>query len=214
MRGCPIKVDDEIFDTMAEAAKFLEMNPYDLSGTLTDNEEHEVKGFIVKRLGKRRSRLGGQIYCYKNGKLYKNALVLGKILGVNPAYISQKLRAENKYVDIFGNTYRRVQNPENFKNVSAIEDSNDDITEISSTKVDKIQEELPVKVLYNQNEQPIENNKEVEENIETPTVNNIYPKDSIESAVASLRFAINVLLDKRKFNSAKEVIDIIETLYE
>lgn len=210
MRGCKVQVDDEIFDTLSEAAQFLEMNTYDLSGTLTDNKEHEVNGFIVKRLGKRRSRLGGQIYCYKTGKLYKNALVLGKLLRVNPGYISKKLKTENKYEDVYGNTYRRVQNPENFKNYKVITDASMDVISTSSTKVEDMQEALPVKVSYENKPQEIEIQETIGSAVIKPVVKE--NNNSIEKAKESLKLAVSILLDKEKFDSARDTIDILESL--
>lgn len=210
MRGCKVQVDDEIFDTLSEAAQFLEMNIYDLSGTLTDNKEHTVNGFIVKRLGKRRSRLGGQIYCYKTGKLYKNALVLGKLLRVNPGYISKKLKTENKYEDIYGNTYRRVQNPENFKNYKVITDASMDVISTSSAKVEDMQEALPVKVSYENKPQEIETQEIIESAVIKPVIKE--NNDSIEKAKESLKLAVSILLDKEKFDSARDTIDILESL--
>lgn len=210
MRGCKVQVDDEIFDTLSEAAQFLEMNIYDLSGTLTDNKEHNVNGFVVKRLGKRRSRLGGQIYCYKTGKLYKNALVLGKLLRVNPGYISKKLKTENKYEDVYGNTYRRVQNPENFKNYKVITDASMDVISTSSTKVEDMQEALPVKVSYENKPQEIE----IQETIGSAVIKPVIKENnnSIEKAKESLKLAVSILLDKEKFDSARDTIDILESL--
>lgn len=121
MRGSRIQIEDEVFDSLKDAADFLGINDYDLSGKLDDCEEKVIKGFKVRRLDPRVSRLCGAIYCNKTGKLYKNAVILGKCLKVNPTYISNELRKNNKYVDRFNNTYRRVQNPENFDMSKAID---------------------------------------------------------------------------------------------
>ena len=117
-RAQKIQVEDEVFNTIKDAADFLEITPATLSAILLDNEVHEVKGLKVKRISKRINCFFGKIYCYNKGWMFKNAVSLGKLLGIPANYISNKLRNEGKYVDIYGNVYRRVQNPDNFDNNS------------------------------------------------------------------------------------------------
>lgn len=135
-----IQIEDEVFDSLKEAADFLGINDYDLSGKLDDCEEKVIKGFKVRRLDPRVSRFCGAIYCNRTGKLYKNAVILGKCLKVNPTYISNELRKNNKYVDRFNNTYRRVQNPENFDMSKAI----DSVEPITLHAVSLVETQKPV----------------------------------------------------------------------
>lgn len=197
MRGCQVSIDGEVFDTIKEAADYLEMNAYDLAGTLMDNEEKNIKGFVVKRLKKRISRLSGKIYCYKNGKIFKNALVLGKILHVNPTYITQKLRTENKYVDIYGNTYRRVQNEENFKNAEVIDEIK--VAEINKAKQDAINKSIQEKFEAKQQKELEQSQPKVENKKE------VNVRDSLKEALI-------LLVDKKDYEHAKTLLDIMEEL--
>lgn len=197
MRGCQVSIDGEVFDTIKEAADYLEMNAYDLAGTLMDNEEKNIKGFVVKRLKKRISRLSGKIYCYKNGKIFKNALVLGKILHVNPTYITQKLRTENKYVDIYGNTYRRVQNEENFKNAEVIDEIK--VAEINKAKQDAINKDIQERFEAKQQKELEQSQPKVENKKE------VNVRDSLKEALI-------LLVDKKDYEHAKTLLDIMEEL--
>lgn len=197
MRGCQVSIDGEVFDTIKEAADYLEMNAYDLAGTLMDNEEKNIKGFVVKRLKKRISRLSGKIYCYKNGKIFKNALVLGKILHVNPTYITQKLRTENKYVDIYGNTYRRVQNEENFKNAEVIDEIK--VAEINKAKQDAINKDIQERFEAKQQKELEQSQPKVENKKE------VNVRDSLKEALI-------LLVDKKDYEHAKTLLDIMEDL--
>lgn len=197
MRGCQVSIDGEVFDTIKEAADYLEMNAYDLAGTLMDNEEKNIKGFVVKRLKKRISRLSGKIYCYKNGKIFKNALVLGKILNINPTYITQKLRTENKYVDIYGNTYRRVQNEENFKNAEVIDEIK--VAEINKAKQDAINKDIQERFEAKQQKELEQSQPKVENKKE------VNVRDSLKEALI-------LLVDKKDYEHAKTLLDIMEDL--
>lgn len=192
MRGSRIQIEDEVFDTLKDAAAFLGLNDYDLSGKLDDCEEKVIKGFKVKRLNPRASRLCGAIYCNKNGKLYKNAVVLGKRLKVNPAYISNELRKNNKYVDIYNNTYRRVLNPDNFD---------------MSKAIDTVE---PVMVSIK--ELPTPEPKQEEVAVTQPTVTTPVEVNLSTNELDALNKVVVSLLDKKDYATCETLLKVMKDL--
>lgn len=191
-----VKVDDMIFNTILEASEFLEIKPYDLSGTLNDTEEHDIKGFKVKRLSPRVEKFCGKIYCMKTGLLFNNAVTLGKYLKINPTYISNKLRTDNKYVDIYGNTYRRVQNEDNFKEAK----------QLSTKGVYKIGEKEVVETPAVNVPQPI--TKEDEEIFETTPV--ISKSSSDDDILKDLTILASKFLKNKDYDTVSNLIEIMK----
>ena len=104
-----ITIDGDKFTSLKQAAEFLEMTTYDLSGKLDTNDVTVIKGFKVQRITKRPKRTRGQIYCEKNNTIFKNAIELGKYLMIDNNIICKFLRETGKFIDKNGNTYIRLK---------------------------------------------------------------------------------------------------------
>ena len=206
-RAQKIQVEDEVFNTIKDAADFLEITPATLSAILLDNEVHEVKGLKVKRISKKVNCFFGKIYCYNKGWMFKNAVSLGKLLGIPANYISNKLRNEGKYVDIYGNVYRRVQNPDNFDNNSYkfIDDS------ISNKRI-----------FYTQPEEDIKSVQETDDIQEKSVKENTTTTDDFENfedvtqeventmIINKLRDLISDFLKRKDYETVIMLIDILK----
>lgn len=206
--GQTVSIDDDEFDTIKEAAEFLEMSPAELGNILYDNEVHKIKGFNVRRVSKKSHKINGRIYCYNKGWIFKNAASLARMLHLNPNFVANKLKNEGKYVDIYGNVYRRVQNEENFTSqyYREVDKRNTTIRDLMKPEV-KVQPVVETKPEVEEVEEPepiVEVKTVSEEKKEETVVNN--------NELETLKNVVVTLLDKGDYEASQAILDVMARL--
>jgi len=84
---CKVSIDGEIFETIQDAASFLEITKQQLSKILLDKKECNVNGFIVKKLGK--DRIVTKLMCIETQEVFNTMTDLANSLGIQSAKISK-----------------------------------------------------------------------------------------------------------------------------
>ena len=142
-----IMIDGDKFNSLKQAAEFLEMNDYDLSGKLDTNDVTEIKGFKVQRIGKRAKRIRGPIYCERTNTLFRSADELSKYLMVDGTIICKFLRETGKFIDKNGNVYIRLKEKSLAEHLAKQHDIIPEVLDKSLTvEPGKVIEELKVEV--------------------------------------------------------------------
>lgn len=107
-----VQIDDTKFNSIKEAAAFLEIPTLVLGKTLNNNmDEHVIKGFKVKRLSKFSPHAHGYVYCKRTGKLYTSAAELANVTSDKSWTINTALKS-GSYVDRFKNSWIRISKEE------------------------------------------------------------------------------------------------------
>ena len=102
---CKVLIDNEQFDTLTDAAKFLEISVAYLSKHLQGKNIISVKGFKVQRLG--RQRKFTKIICLETKEIYNTMTALSEKLKVGTGIISNAFAVD----DVFkynGKSYCRL----------------------------------------------------------------------------------------------------------
>lgn len=151
---CKVSIDNEIFDTMNDAADFLELTPQKLSAILLDKKQVNINGFNVKKLGK--DKIVTKLMCIETQEVFNTMTDLANSLGIPMSRVSKAFQDGDCFIhdgkryyrlseksDIRMNRskgYKQVKRPE--PELGEYQDSQDD---------DKF-----LKVNMEENEMPIE----------------------------------------------------------
>lgn len=115
-RSIQVKVGDLIYDSMVEAAKFLNITPNYLS-KLFANGIKTYNGFTLEKLGNDNRKKSGyynkfscKMKCLSTGEIFDSMSDLARKLKVNSWTLSTHLQKYNQYVDTNGTVYVRADN--------------------------------------------------------------------------------------------------------
>lgn len=102
---CKVSIDGEIFETIQDAASFLEVTKQQLSKILLDKKECNVNGFIVKKLGK--DRIVTKLMCIETQEVFNTMSDLAEKLGVPKNKVSIAFQ-KGDYFKYNGKRYYRL----------------------------------------------------------------------------------------------------------
>lgn len=102
---CKVSIDGEIFETIADAASFLEVTKQQLSKILLDKKECNVNGFIVKKLGK--DRIVTKLMCIETQEVFNTMSDLAEKLGIPKNKVSIAFQ-KGDYFKYNGKRYYRL----------------------------------------------------------------------------------------------------------
>ena len=101
-----VMIDNEEFNTIKEAAEFLELPGWKLTEILLDKKEVNINGFNVKKLS--RDRIFTKLMCIETQEVFNTLTDLSKYLKVNASDISNAIAENDCYIDKNGNRYYRL----------------------------------------------------------------------------------------------------------
>lgn len=107
---CKVSIDGETFNTIKDAADFLEIPSWKLTEILLDKKEVNVNGFNVKKLGK--DRIFTKLMCIETQEVFNTMKDLAEYLGIQPVELSKAFAEKDCYIKDGKRYYRLSEKSE------------------------------------------------------------------------------------------------------
>lgn len=107
---CKVSIDGETFNTIKDAADFLEIPSWKLTEILLDKKEVNINGFNVKKLGK--DRIFTKLMCIETQEVFNTQQDLAKYLGIQPVELSKAFAEKDCYIKDGKRYYRLSEKSE------------------------------------------------------------------------------------------------------
>jgi hypothetical protein len=107
---CKVSIDGETFNTIKDAADFLELPSWKLTEILLDKKEVNVNGFNVKKLGK--DRIFTKLICIETQEVFNTMKDLAEYLGIQPVELSKAFAEKDCYIKDGKRYYRLSEKSE------------------------------------------------------------------------------------------------------
>lgn len=193
MTKVSVEIDGEIFESVKEAAKFLEIDANYLSGKLSANPETKIKGFTVKKF-KPSTDDKYKVICKETGEVFKSIHACAKAIGVYSFNIYASIKNRG-YYNKNGMTYFRLAED------SPLLEQIKEKEQQPSKKLEQPQRK--VLTLPNKPKQSIPVEKKIEKKVEEV-------KQTL-SAEQILVNTIKQMLDKKDYKTASTILNVLIT---
>lgn len=135
---CKVSIDGEIFETIQDAASFLEVTKQQLSKILLDKKECNVNGFVVKKLGK--DRIVTKLMCIETQEVFNTMSDLAEKLDIPTNKVSKAFQKGDcfkyngkRYYRLSEKADIRLNRPSGYKTVRRPEPVVTDIQDAEDT---------------------------------------------------------------------------------